>query len=150
MKIHKDYSGLQKLKKTLQKLSKETVEYGYYSEDVYPDGDTVAEIAAINEYGSFENPPRPFFEQSISALRNNPVHDAKRALRKEAEISLTTGVVGSNMDAVGEALVEGVVEQIVMMDDPPNSPETVSRKGKNDPLIDTGFMKESTKYKRNQ
>ena len=150
MKIQKDYSGLEKLKRTLQKLAKETVEYGYYAEDVYPDGDTAPEIASINEYGSFENPPRPFFEQSISALRNNPFHDAKHALKVEAQAALTRGVVGSNMDAVGEALVEGVVEQIVMMDDPPNSTSTIRRKGKNDPLIDTGFMKESTKYKRNQ
>lgn len=141
MKIQKDFSGLRKLEKSLAKLSREKIEYGFFGDVFYPDGDNTAEIAIINEYGSTENPTRPFFEKSRSILQNeqNPV---KPLIEKEV-VSAIFGKPGTQLDNIAELLIAGVQGQIEEWDTPGNSPKTIRRKGKDDPLMDTELMKDS-------
>lgn len=56
-----------KWKLYLQKLSKVKAEMrvGFLGGDTYPDGTSVAEVAAINEYGKGRNPERPFVGETV-------------------------------------------------------------------------------------
>ena len=143
--MQKDFSGLEKLKKSLNKLSSTKIEYGFFPEAKYPDGDYVAEIANINEYGSSENPTRPFFEASYKAMVDRPTHPVNQLIKRNY-INLVKGY-GIKFDDIGDLLVEGVKFNIISLDDPPNSAETIERKGRNDPLVDSGLMRDSVEYK---
>ena len=79
------------LAKALQRLQQENVvlRVGIIESATYPDGESVAQVAFNNEYGTATAPPRPFFRQTI---RNNKAgwslsvqnllksHDAETAL----------------------------------------------------------------------
>ncbi|MEY4296116.1 MAG: hypothetical protein RLY82_1804, partial [Pseudomonadota bacterium] len=51
------------MKATLERIAKEmsgTVSVGFFPGATYPDGESVANVAAINEYGGRNTPARPF------------------------------------------------------------------------------------------
>lgn len=66
-KVKSDQSAINNLMKRLKALDEREVEYGYYESDQHPSGKSMAEIAAINNYGDDEQniPARPFMEQTV-------------------------------------------------------------------------------------
>jgi hypothetical protein len=61
--------GLQKaLDEIAKKVSKaSSVDVGFLSDATYPDGTSVAMVAALDEFGHGKTPPRPFFRTMIEA-----------------------------------------------------------------------------------
>lgn len=106
----------------------------------------LAEIAFIMEKGSTVNniPARPFMKQT------RIMNEKKVAgLSKKYLSAITTGKM-SAMDAIKKlgASYEGAMKKIFISGTfAPNAPSTARRKKSSRPLIDTGLLRQSIKYK---
>ena len=108
----------------------------------------VALVAAWNEYGTRAGgwggptPERPFFRRAIAA--------SKRGVGEIIEDNIDTGTMvvdPRTAKLVGAYLVGQVQSEIVRLDDPENAPVTKKIKGRDSPLIDTGFMLQSVTFR---
>lgn len=106
----------------------------------------LAEIAFIMEKGSTVNniPPRPFMQQT------RIMNEKKVAgLSKKYLSAISTGKM-SAMDAIKKlgASYEDAMKKIFISGTfAPNAPSTARRKKSSRPLIDTGLLRQSIKYK---
>lgn len=119
-----------------------TLGVGFLENAKYPDGKSVAMIAAIQDFGapSVGIPPRPFFRNMIAAkspawgtslgtiLKNND-YDARKSLM-----------------IMGELIKGQLKQSIIDTNSPPLSPVTIARKGFAKPLIHTKVMINSVDY----
>lgn len=106
-------------------------------------GQHVAEYAVANEYGSQEKniPPRPFLRETFDRYQKGYAG----ALAEE----LSDGVPPETaMRRLGEVMTGDVKAAISTWKTPPNSKETIERKGgRNTPLRDTGSLLKSITYR---
>ncbi|MFV4845160.1 hypothetical protein ACNJKD_01640 [Edwardsiella tarda] len=132
-------SGLQSLQ----------LKVGFIDGATYPDGTSIAMVAATNEYGRPENnqPPRPFFRNAIAE------HESEWS-EKIAD-GIKAGIpVDQVLDSVGGVIVADVVQSIATLMEPPLSPATihqrrtrkVRRNESTKPLVDTGDMLHDVHY----
>lgn len=106
----------------------------------------LAEIAFIMEKGSTVNkiPPRPFMQQTRT-MNEKKVAD----LSKKYLSAISTGKMGA-MDAIKKlgASYEGAMKKIFIVGSfTGNAESTKKRKKSSKPLIDTGLLRQSIKYK---
>lgn len=106
----------------------------------------LAEIAFIMEKGSAVNniPARPFMQQTRQRNEKRMMGLSKKLLKAISNGSTTA------MDAIKKlgGTYEGAMKRIFIEGSfAPNAPATVRRKKSNRPLIDTGLLRQSTKYK---
>lgn len=121
------------------KVDASALDVGFFATATYPDDEAtpVAEVAATHEFGSPVEriPERPFFRQAVRKLeRTIPAFLAQRAA--QSGFNLTR----RDAELVGQLAVAEVQQSIIDLRDPPNSPQTIERKGSSNPLIDTGVM----------
>ena len=125
------------------------VEVGIFEEDgVHPHSDeglTIAEIAIRNEFGDDRIPARPFMATNYAANENR--------YGRSAEVVFTAVLRGSMdvdaaMQMLGAEQAGDVKKTINSWTTPPNAQATVIRKGKDDPLVDTGIMRDHVKFKK--
>ena len=145
------------------------VEVGFYSTARYPpvrtglksgqrqDPVTVVEVALWNEFGTWNIPERPFFRIAIQKMGA----PALRLLK--AEVDPKTMVVerhtAGKLGLIGQSEVQ---KSIVNLRTPANAPATIKGgfvptktgkiiyvpgKGSSNPLIDTGFLRQSVTWK---
>lgn len=122
--------------------SGDVLRLGFLEGATYPDGESVAYIAAINEFGNpaNEQPPRPFFRQMIAA--KSPGWGASMAkVLKAADCNLDVA-----LGRMGEGIRGQLQGSIRDFTTPANAPSTVAQKGFNAPLRDTGHMLNSVDY----
>lgn len=119
-----------------------TVRVGFLKGATYPDGTSVAVVAAINEFGapSRGQPPRPFFRRMI-AEKQAEWPKAIAALLKANDFDAER-----TLDLVGQAIVGQLQESIQKLYDPPLKPSTIARKGFSKPLISTAAMLRSVSH----
>lgn len=113
---------------------------------------TLAAIATVNEFGSSDGhvPERSFLRSTVDK------HEVKyfkrvRDIVGEAPIKRLSGNPGSirgwlkrEFGRLGLEAVKDVRETITQMDSPPNAPSTIrAKKGADNPLIDTGRLRQS-------
>ena len=109
------------------------LQVGFVDGAKYADGTDVASVAYYNEYGTNRIPPRPFMRLTLA----NHGDQLARVVGK----FMSSGVpVEKVLSFLGEFTVNKIKEEIVKLDDPPNAPSTVAKKGFNNPLIDTSTM----------
>lgn len=106
----------------------------------------LAEIAFIMEKGSTVNniPPRPFMQQTRTMNEKKVAGLSKKYLS-----AISTGKM-SAMDAIKKlgASYEGAMKKIILTGAfAPDAPATARRKKSSRPLIDTGLLRQSIKYK---
>jgi hypothetical protein len=150
-----DTKGLEALLKRLQGIDGTEVEVGFFEEDRYgPENNNlpVALVAYLNEYGHSIGPQgvpeRPFMHETFGG-RMEQFHMA-RAVRN---IGMAVFSDGRSVTRLLNQLGEMIKDQLqVAIEDYPgdNSPTTIKRKGKNDPLRDTDKMLNSVKFKINR
>ncbi len=142
-----EISGGDKLQAALDKIARNLkkggmVKVGFLENATYPTGESVALIAAINEWGapSRGQPPRPFFRRviaeksgewpkAIEGLLIANDYDARRTL-----------------ELTGAAIAGQLRQSIVDLVDPPLAPSTIARKGFSKPLIDKSVMINSISF----
>lgn len=108
----------------------------------YPSGGlTVAEIAALQEFGSSDGhtPERSFMRSTLEAkrdkLREMSVDLIDKILAGEMDVERAKGILGAYLAAEMKKTIttgEGVP--------PPNAPSTVAEKGSSRPLVDSSRM----------
>lgn len=116
---------------------------GFYESSRYQDGTSVVTVAADHEFG-IGVPERAFFRQANREVRKDLIKILKRHLQGGGVLDLR--VVG----VLAETHKGSIQESITRISSPPNSPQTIERKGSSNPLIDTGFMRSSATWKTNE
>lgn len=112
---------------------------------VYEDGITIATIAAVNNFGSADGkiPPRPFLAPAIE--KGAPQY------QRLAEVMIPKVLSGEMamktlLEQMGN-LAEGHVKQeITDLKTPANAESTIAKKGSDNPLIDSGHLRQSIRY----
>jgi len=142
MKFRKDTKAWQKLKKNLMKLDDSRVQVGWFEGQNYgPDNDNlpIAQVAKWNEEGTRTSPPRPFMRVGFKSEIQN-----SKAVFEDIIKSVVDGkspLVALKQSS--KAFEDMLKDSINKWDSPPNSPATVDNKGFNNPLIETGTMRDS-------
>ena len=104
----------------------------------------IAKVAIANEYGVPEHnvPPRPFMKRTYDGNARkwaNMVRDELPQMKK-MDLSimakrLATRIIRDTQTTINELMY------------PPNSPSTIRRKGFNNPLVDTGTMRDTMTWR---
>lgn len=120
----------------------------------FPRGSTNVDKAIWNEFGTKGGasgggwggpiPERPFMRNTVRNNKNKYLRamktEAPRILRGEVgtrQVLSKLGVLGQN----------DIQDEITSLRSPPNSPVTIALKGSDNPLIDTGEMRQSVTWK---
>lgn len=149
--ITKDNKAWQNIKKDLFKGADEQISLGFFESSKYgPENDNlpVAFIASIQEEGSPPQniPPRPFMRVGFGAPLRRGKYD-KQFKAAIANILEGRSTFTHEYKKLGSVFVEDMKDVITKWDSPPNAPLTVAEKGFNDPLIDSGTMRDSVDFK---
>lgn len=104
------------------------------------DGESVAQVAFWNEYGTANIPPRPFFRNTIAE------HKDEWPKQAAALMEANGGDVRQTLERMGDGVKGQIVKTIQAFREPPNAAATVKKKGFDKPLIDTGTLWRSIGY----
>lgn len=131
----------------LEKLSNLEVQVGFQEGEMHIDEDgnedvSLAEVAAYNELGTSTSPARPFMKQSFE----NHEKELQEACDQVNKVLSSGGTAESGLETLGTFLKGLVQKEIVEGGFEPNKPSTVKKKGSAQPLIDTGYMRQSVNY----
>ena len=118
------------------------VEVGFYSTAKYADGTPVTNVAAWNEFGTSRIPERPFFRQAIQGADKDLL-----PILVENVDPRTMSVDRRTAGLVGQAMQGRIQRSITTLRRPGNAPSTIEAKGSSNPLIDTGFLRQSVTWK---
>lgn len=115
---------------------------GFMENATYPDGTSVAMVAAIQEYGAPSRgiPPRPFFREMINERSPSWPAAVRQLLKANGYDTRIT------LEQVGMAIKGQLQEKITTFVGVPLSPITIARKGHDKQLIDTSHMLHSVDY----
>ena len=136
--------GGKKLERFLREAGKggvSGVKVGFFSTARYEDGTPVAAVAAWNEFGTESIPERPFFRRALAEAEDGIVKVIAAGIDPER-----MAVDERLADRVGAYVQGEIQESITALKEPPNSPSTIRRKGSSNPLLDSGFMRESVSW----
>lgn len=98
-------------------------------------------IAASNEFGTDNGhvPERSYLRSTVDQGEGEIADDLQRATDRV----LDGGSIDRELGLVGEKWVGRVKQTIRDLDTPPNAPSTIRQKGSDNPLIDTGRLRNS-------
>lgn len=110
------------------------VRVGFLEGATYPDGTSVAEIAAIQNFGATDIPARPFFSDMIA--NKSPAWGERFA----KVLRLCDYDTDAALARMGEGIAGQLRTSITETNTPPLAKSTIDRKGFDKPLVDTGHM----------
>jgi len=128
---------LERIRRTLIKATRSHVDVGYFDGSPHPKtGETEATVAAINEFGveSLNIPERPFMATTARSTKVGPV------IAGEVKRQLSNSRGGFRWNTVGKFYANEVAVTIRDFSQPANAPMTISLKGFDNPLVETGHM----------
>ena len=135
---------MRRLERLLRNLDN-AVEVGFFDGHTHPKNDgkhTIAEVAMINEFG-LNVPSRPFFRETLIEHNNYLKHlQTASTLILKGKMKAKTA-----LKDIGVAVEDDVKSKIANNDFKANSPATISRKGENDPLSETGVMERDVSHR---
>ena len=138
-------SGGDKLTSALAKIAQSlakpvTLRVGFLEDATYPDGQSVAEVAAFNEFGTSKAPARPFFRNMIADKSGGwPKAIAANLKASDYDIDKTMHLMGAG--------IKGQLQQAINdFSGVPLAASTIKRKGSSKQLIDTAHMLNSVNY----
>ena len=139
------FSGGEKLQQVFKNAGKggiRAVDVGVFASAKYPDGTPVAAVAAWNEFGTALIPERPAIR--IANKENEPVLVKLIARTVDPLTNVITPRIGG---LIGVSHQGAIQKSIVSLTSPENAESTKKAKGSTNPLIDTGFYKNSITFK---
>lgn len=133
------------LEKALKEIDKLAVFVGFQMADgTGENGVSVAEYALYNEMGTSRGiPSRPFIRGSV----DNHEDEINKFLEAAVKQILDGASAQAVLAKIGADHVKRIQSEIRDGSFAPNSEVTIRRKGSDHPLIDTGTMRQSVKYK---
>lgn len=114
------------------------------SAGAHPSGATMAEIAAFQEFGTRSIPARPFLRTTLEENLAKYQRLAGRELSKALQPGGRT--VKQVVNRLGLKIVADIQKKIVAIRTPPNAPSTIRQKGFDNPLIETGRLRQSINF----
>lgn len=157
--------GAKKILRELKSLRGSSIDAGYFTNVASGDPSvTIAEVATFNEFGTSRGaiagldfvgpilsdkvsigiPPRPFMRP---AFDKNIVKYTK--VTKELLLKIAGKKLGGLrvLKTIGALMVSDIKQEITNVRTPPNAPATIEAKGFDNPLIETGTMKNRTDFR---
>lgn len=143
--IKKDDHVFRELREKIRGIAKAYVKVGVLeangSNEVEGGGLTMAELAAIHEYGAPKAgiPARSFIRRTFAesegaeALRAFMVRTARGLIQEKLEVNQALNQLG----AFAQNLIKKRIKEHIP---PPLKPATIKRKGSSTPLVDTGQL----------
>lgn len=130
-----------KLREIAQKAGKPgTLRVGFLEGATYPDGTPVPLVAALNNFGTENSPPRPFFTHMVETKKQGwGVAIGKIAVATDYDIDKTLGQMGEGI----KDQLQGAIREF---SSPGLADSTIAKKGFNKPLIDSAVMLNSAAY----
>lgn len=115
---------------------------GFPGGATYPDGQSVAMVAAIDEFGapSRGQPPRPFVRRTVAK------HGGEWGGQIGTLLNANDMDAAKTLGQMGELIKGEIQDQITELADPPLAESTIKKKGFDKPLILTGQMLQSVDY----
>lgn len=109
-------------------------------------GLTLVEVATFNEFGTERIPERSFIRGTVDTYRSRYVEQTKQLYAKVCDPggSMTVQQALAIMGMVIQGDIQARISAGIM---PANAPSTVRQKGSSTPLIDTGQLRQSIRYK---
>jgi len=140
----KNPNALKQIIKKLESCDSKVVAVGFPAGHFgsYPNGESVAQVAGWNVYGTATIPKRDFM-----GMAEGPIKQSTSAVFSAIDSGkLNESAVTSLLNAAGNVAVSEIKKAIVDLDDPPNAESKIAKKGFNNPLIETGLMLQSVTY----
>jgi hypothetical protein len=140
----KNKGAIQKVYNDMSGASGTKCAVGFPAEkqNAYPDGKSVASVAARNNYG-IGVPQRDFMGLALPEIQR---HTKEIMSSLKGRGVLTVKQYEAVMNAAGTKAEADIKKAIVDLTDPPNAPATIAKKGSSNPLIDTGHMVQSVTH----
>ena len=118
------------------------IQVGFQGDQKYEDGTSIAQVAAVNEFGASDIPERPFMRQSFE----NHEGELQAACDAAQRLVSSGGSAEQALQQIGVVAKGLVQDEIVNGGFAPNAESTIKKKGSDQPLIDTGYMRQSVNY----
>lgn len=139
-----DVKDLKRIRRELIKAASQVAQVGFFDGDPHPNSPerSVAQIAAIQEFGLPEEniPERPFMAATASGTKvGRPIAQALKALLRG------TADASNLWFAAGLFYAREMSKTISDFSVPANAPFTIAKKGFDNPLVETGHMRDSVK-----
>lgn len=107
------------------------------------EGSELVTYAAANEFGTDTIPERSYLRSTIDENRDRYFSEAGKAIRDH--VNGRRGI-RQGMGRLGLRVVADVQRKITALREPPNAPSTIAQKGSDNPLIDTGRLRQSIDF----
>jgi hypothetical protein len=151
VKLKIDTRQWQRMERRLLSGGDRSVQVGWWNSE-HPSGVPTAQVAAWNEEGHMNGgifagtvtPARPFIRTGFMPHSKNIV---KTYYGDINDVAMGRTTWTKFYKTVGEQLVKIMQETIFKWETPANSTTTIALKGFNNPLVETGYMQNSVKYK---
>lgn len=132
-------TGGTKLEQRLSDLAKlvsrpATLKVGFLAGATAPDGQSIPLRAALNEFGTSRQPPRPFFRNMVAAKS----HEWGPAIG--ALLPANNYDAARVLNIAGSSIAAQLKQSIIDTNSPPLAASTIARKGSSKPLIEHGDM----------
>jgi len=136
--------GWRRIKKELKLINKSYTQIGIQKDaGTEKDGQSIAAIAAYNEFGTDRIPERSFMRSTFDEQHSK----IKGIINKQYSLILKGHkTVKGSLGLIGEYMEGRIKKKITDLKTPPNAPITIARKGSSNPLIDTGRMRASVRH----
>jgi phage gpG-like protein len=153
--VTEDLRKFDKWLKALQKaVDKNVLSVGILQPEasiVYKSGATMGQIAEWNEFGVPRDsgtriPARPFMRQTFRKKKNIDIAIKGMSVKGSKAMSNPTHIPQVILGAVGKSLAAEMKRTIRAFDKPKNADSTIKKKGKDDPLVESGLMMNSVRY----
>ena len=126
----------------LKKMTDMEIQVGFQGDQKYEDGTSIAQVAAVNEFGASDIPERPFMRQSFE----NHEGELQAACDVAQRLVSSGGSAEQALQQIGVVAKGLVQDEIVNGGFAPNAESTIKKKGSEQPLIDTGTMRQSVNF----
>lgn len=142
-----DFSGLERIIKGLKEPH--GVDIGVFKDAKTPDGQSVAEYGAYNEFGSVSVPNRPpkrsFIRMPLETKQGDIAKYAESHAREHIEAGDIKAIF-EDIGIAGQAKIQEAFDTGGFGTWAPDADSTVARKGSDAVLIDKGLARKSVTY----
>ena len=139
-----DFNSIRdELQKALSELKTDDfVTVGIHEDENARAGDvmTNAKLGAIQHFGNDKIPSRPWLDVGVASVNEEITETIADAIEDGLPLEQA-------LNQVGVVAVAGVQEYMTDLSSPANAESTIARKGSDNPLIDTGELRQSVNYK---
>lgn len=137
VKVSKD--GFARVRKALQDAGSRGLKVGVLGDQ----GSDLVMVATYNEFGTESIPERSFVRSTLA--ENRPKY--QKAMQRGLEAIIDgRATVDTVLNLIGLEAVADIQKKITDIRTPPNAPVTIAQKGSDNPLIDTGRLRQSVTF----